>query len=48
MQTGEWSLTVPPGVKLLRKPYPFSTLVRKMKGMQAISPMPLFLGAGNE
>lgn len=41
VQTGEWSLTVPPGVKLVRKPYSFRTLVRTMKGMQALDPCEL-------
>jgi hypothetical protein len=42
VQSGEWNLIVPPGVKLLRKPYPFHRLVRTMKGMRAIKPLPLF------
>lgn len=42
VQTGEWSLTVPPGVTLLRKPYPFHRLVRTMKGVQALDSLPLF------
>jgi len=33
VQSGDWNLTVPAGVKLLRKPYHFQRLVRTMKGL---------------
>jgi len=38
VQSGEWNLVVPPGVKLLRKPYRFDKLIRTMKGMKPIKP----------
>ena len=41
-------LVVPPGVKLLHKPYSFGRLVRTMRTMQGLSPLPLFQGANNK
>ena len=42
VQSRDWNLTVPAGVKLLRKPYPFQRLVRTMTSMKPLKALPLF------